>query len=95
MRYNTAPFYALAIGILSDRLAGGVGVKTAWPKSERPLHPSELRELQSLLNTAGYPMVKPDGMMGKKTRDAIRTYQKKNKLKPDGYATPALLNMMK
>ena len=95
LRYNTAPFYALAIGILSDRLAGGEGVKTAWPKSERPLHPSELRELQSLLNTAGYPTGKPDGMMGKKTRDAIRAYQKKNKLKADGYATPAMLNMMK
>ena len=95
LRYNTAPFYALAIGVLSDRLAGGEGVKTAWPKSERPLHPSELRELQSLLNMAGYPTGKPDGMMGKKTRDAIRAYQKKNNLKTDGYATPALLNMMK
>ena len=29
LRYNTAPFYALAIGVLSERLAGGEGVKTA------------------------------------------------------------------
>ena len=95
LRYNTAPFYALAIGILSDKLGGGEGVRTAWPKSERPLHPSELRELQSLLTNAGYPTGKPDGMMGRKTRDAIRAYQKKYELQPDGYATPALLNRLK
>ncbi|EJW22140.1 hypothetical protein IMCC14465_05340 [alpha proteobacterium IMCC14465] len=94
LRYNTAPFYALAIGILSDRLAGEEGVQTEWLKSERPLHPAELKELQKLLTAAGYPTGKPDGMMGKKTRDAIRSYQRRYKLQPDGYATPALLEML-
>ncbi|HCN31521.1 MAG TPA: hypothetical protein DIS83_00115 [Rhodobiaceae bacterium] len=54
-----------------------------------------MRELQSLLTNAGYPTGKPDGMMGRKTRDAIRAYQKKYELQPDGYATPALLNRLK
>lgn len=95
LKYNTAPFYALAIGVFSDRLAGGEGVRSDWPETQRPLHPAELKELQSLLSEAGYPAGKPDGMMGQKTRQAVRDYQRSQNMQPDGYATPGLLEMIR
>ena len=94
LRYNTAPAYALAAGVLSDKLAGGQGVMTAWPLSERPLHPGELKTLQAGLTEAGFPTGGADGVMGRQTRQAIRDFQLSKGLLPDGHATPGLLKLL-
>ena len=47
--YNAAESYGLAIAILSERLRGNPGIRTAWPTDDPPLSRAERRELQRLL----------------------------------------------
>ena len=95
LRYNTAPAYALAIGHLSDQLVGLSPPKFVWPLEDRPLHPSEIRDMQSLLAAAGYDIGRIDGVPGKMTLRALRQFQKMYHLVADGYATPQILQKMR
>ena len=52
--YNPAEYYALAIAILAQRLAGGPGIETPWPTDNPGLSRQERRELQDPLTRAGY-----------------------------------------
>ncbi|NDV02384.1 lytic murein transglycosylase [Pseudoroseicyclus tamaricis] len=90
-RYNNADIYALAVGHLSDRLAGAGGLRVQFPGAEEILSPPELRELQERLTARGYDTGGVDGMMGGDTEAAVRAYQTAEGLLADGRATPALL----
>jgi peptidoglycan hydrolase-like protein with peptidoglycan-binding domain len=48
-------------------------------------------ELQTLLNAQGVDTGTPDGIMGSRTRAAVREYQEKTGLPTDGYANIELL----
>ncbi|WP_294539271.1 lytic murein transglycosylase [uncultured Rhodoblastus sp.] len=90
--YNAAESYALAIGVLSDRLKGGPGIVTPWPTDDPGLTRAERREVQARLEQRGYDVGgKHDGVMGTKTREAIAAYEQKNGLKRDGRAGKKLL----
>lgn len=95
LRYNTAPAYALAAGVLSDYYKNLPDVTTPWPYAERPLHPGELKILQLKLTQAGFDTGGVDGVSGTGTRNAIRGFQKNQGLVPDGHATPTLLERLK
>ena len=90
MRYNNATSYALAIGLLSDHLAGRGGVVGLWPSEAVPLNRTQLVTLQEGLEAMGYLVGGADGILGARTRAAIRDYQRARGLDPDGYATPSL-----
>lgn len=94
-RYNNATAYALAIGHLADRLRGGGGFVQAWPVAERPLSASETRELQQLLADAGYYQGRIDGKIGPQARAAIRAFQARRGVAPDGYASATLLSALR
>jgi lytic murein transglycosylase len=90
--YNAAESYALAIGVLSDRLKGGPGIVTPWPTDDPGLTRVERREVQARLEQRGYDVGgKHDGVMGTKTREAIADYEKKIGLPRDGRAGKKLL----
>lgn len=91
MRYNPSEAYALAIGHLSDRLRGGEPFLQAWPRQERALTMSERMEMQQLLSRRGFDVGEPDGRFGPKTRAAIRDFQARAGLVPDGFASQAVL----
>jgi peptidoglycan lytic transglycosylase B len=95
MRYNPAEAYALAIGHLADRLAGGGPFAQKWPRFERVLSREERLELQELLARRGYDVGEPDGRLGAKTRAAIRAFQARNGKVPDGFATAVILNQLR
>ncbi|NMM45960.1 lytic murein transglycosylase [Rhodospirillaceae bacterium KN72] len=95
MTWNRALNYALAVGILSDRLEGKGGLLTKRPVDDKPLHRDEILELQRRLTDAGFDTGKPDGMVGPMTRAAVKGYQKSVGLPPDGYPTPALLSKLR
>ena len=95
MRYNNAISYALAVGHLSDRLKGRSWIQQAWPKSNRPLTNSQKMELQELLADKGYIVGDIDGRIGPKTQEALRDYQQKVGLIPDGYASEQLLRHLR
>ena len=86
LTYNTAASYALAIGLLSDRLRGRV-VRGLWPRDEQPLGRDQIIELQKDLAALGYDAGNADGLIGNRTRAAIRKYQKAHQLPADGFAT--------
>ncbi len=91
MKYNPAEAYALAIGHLADRLRGGGAFVQAWPRDERVLSLAERVEMQQLLATRGFDIGEPDGRFGPKTRAAIRDFQAKFGLIPDGFASNEVL----
>jgi lytic murein transglycosylase len=89
--YNPSESYALAVGHLSDRLAGGGPLATPWPTDDPGLSRAERRELQRLLIGRGYDVGEPDGAIGKKTRDAIADFETKNGLDRDGRPSAKVL----
>ncbi len=96
LAYNNAISYALAICQLSNRFSGGSGFHTSWPRDETPiLSRTDRVELQTLLAQRKYDVGEPDGVIGRRTREAIRGYQRGAGMKPDGFATLALLQSLR
>ena len=94
-RYNNATSYALAVALLAgqidDSIAFGAGAVMDWPRDDRPLTGDETKELQRGLTALGYPTQGVDGIVGPNTRGAIRGFQAKQGMIPDGYLSAALL----
>ena len=94
MVYNPSTFYALTVGHLADRYTGGAAIQR-MPRNETAMSVAEVRELQELLNAAGFDSGEPDGRVGRMTRAAIRDYQQSRGLPPDGYASSTLLEALR
>jgi lytic murein transglycosylase len=92
--YNAAESYALAISILSDRLRGAGPLVGTWPTNDRGLSRAERKEVQALLTQRGYDVGTPDGAVGAKTHEAIKSYEAKLGLpqtgRPGGVVLDAL-----
>jgi peptidoglycan hydrolase-like protein with peptidoglycan-binding domain len=95
MKYNPAEAYALAIGHLADRLRGGGPIAQEWPRDERVLSRAERLELQQRLAGRGLDIGEPNGRLGAKTRAAVRDFQAKNGLIPDGFASASILERLR
>jgi membrane-bound lytic murein transglycosylase B len=91
LKYNAAASYALAVCLLAERLRDGPGIKAPWPRDETPLSKADRIALQEALVKLGFDIGKVDGMIGARTRAAIRLYQQTHALPADGYATAELL----
>lgn len=94
-RYNNADAYALGVGHLADRIRGGGTFAGSWPRQDRPLKRSERKELQTILNKLGYNTGGIDGRLGSRSRAAIRHWQKRRGLVPDGFASAKLLEALR
>jgi membrane-bound lytic murein transglycosylase B len=88
-KYNNSTAYALAVGLLADRIAGGGPLSVAWPFGH-PLSLDDRVGAQKALIALGYSPGVPDGVIGVNTRVALRAWQKAKAIAPDGYLTPAL-----
>ena len=95
MKYNPAEAYALAIGHLADRLRGGDPIEQPWPRDERLLSHAEGFELQQLLARHGYDVGEPDGLIGPRTRTALRQFQASIGATPDGFASTHILGRLR
>jgi membrane-bound lytic murein transglycosylase B len=91
MRYNTSASYALAVGMLADRMVGGKPFVAKWPRDERSLSRAERNQFQEDLKALGYDAGNTDGLLGRKTRNALKDYQKAKGFAADGFPTAALL----
>ena len=89
-RYNMSDLYALFIGNLGDRIAGGGAFVTPWADIQQ-LSARSIENIQEKLQTLGYAVAKIDGKAGMNTRALIGAYQKANGLKVDCWPTEALL----
>lgn len=93
--YNAAESYALAIAHLSDRLRGEGPFVAQWPTDDAGLSRAERRELQTLLIGRGYDIGEVDGMIGSRTRDALKAVQAELGLEPDGRAGQKVLRVLR
>jgi lytic murein transglycosylase len=96
--YNASENYALAIAQLSSLVGGAgqnVGFVTPWPTDDPGLSRAQNRELQALLLTRGHDIGSADGMIGAKTREAIKAEQQRLGLKVDGRAGQKLLRALR
>lgn len=94
-RYNKSSSYALAVAQLSNLFGLRDKIQGAWPIQDIALSITQIKEIQSLLNVYGHNVGDVDGMIGTKTREAIRTWQLENDFSGDGYANLSLLNRLK
>lgn len=94
LRYNNATSYALTVCLLAQRIGGGPGVQTPWPRELRALVRGEVLTLQNALNRLGFDSGTPDGQVGPATRSALRRYQRSQGLVADGFPTVELLQRL-
>ena len=90
MVWNRSIFYALGIGQLADRLVGLPQFTTLGPKDGLGLSFEEGRQLQQRLSAMGFDTGGVDGVVGPKSRDAIRDFQRAVGLIPDGHPSREL-----
>lgn len=94
-RYNNANAYALAVGVLADRLAGFGGPVQSWPRPKGSLSMEDKFAVQTLLQKHGYYTGNIDGYLGKGTRGAIRKFQAQAGLEQDGVPTQDVLKALR
>jgi lytic murein transglycosylase len=78
--YNISDLYALFIGHVADRIAGGkAGFSAPWRPIDKMLR-SDIGKMQVALQKKGYDIGNADGLPGFKTRRSIGDWQSKNGL---------------
>ncbi|AQS41343.1 MAG: Lytic murein transglycosylase [Candidatus Tokpelaia hoelldobleri] len=93
-RYNNADRYALAVGLLADRIGGYNSPVRDWQRPFTALNHSERQELQQRLAALGLYSGKIDGKTGNETRRAIEAFQRRMKQPVDGYPGREVLNLL-
>jgi lytic murein transglycosylase len=93
-RYNQSDLYAVFVGHLADRVAGGGDFERPWQNISQ-LTPSDIEEVQRRLQAEGYPMEKVDGKVGSNTRAQIGAYQKAKGMRVDCWPSQALLKKLR
>ncbi len=94
MRWNASTSYALAVGLLADRLAGAPALHAQAPRVTR-YRRADGREIQQHLKSLGYPIERMDGVIGGGTRVAIRDFQRRSGQPVDGEPDEALLRALR
>jgi lytic murein transglycosylase len=89
--YNDSTAYALSVALLGDAVKGGRPLQTQWPTHDPQLSEAQVKRLQAKLKTLGYEAGEVDGKIGDQLRAAVRAFQERDGLAPDGYPTLALL----
>lgn len=89
LAWNRSLLYASTAAYFATRLAGAAAVEPGAP--EPGLNADQLRLLQQRLVGRGYDVGAIDGILGEKTRAAVRREQQRLGLPADAWPTPALL----
>jgi len=83
--WNRSEYYALAVGLLADRLIGAGRLLRPPSNSEAALSRSTVENMQRQLNHLGFDAGEIDGVMGSLTQSALRDFQASNGMIADGY----------
>lgn len=95
LKWNNSINYAIAVGHLADRITNNGPIRKKYEKKNIDLTTKDAIEIQNLLKKFSLYSEKCDGVLGRKSREAIRNFQQLYDLPTDGYATKALLKFMK
>ncbi|MEM6566578.1 MAG: lytic murein transglycosylase [Pseudomonadota bacterium] len=94
-RYNNSDSYAIGVGHLSDRIAGGGPLRAPFPPDQYGLTKDDRVALQKGLTAKGFDTQGDDGVIGPNTRSAIRAYQSSQSLAVTGTPSLDLLNSLR
>ena len=95
LTWNRSVNYALAVGYLADRIAGLPRLKNGRDADNRPIPREDAQAMQVALQQLGLDPGTPDGVLGSKTKAAIRGYQRQVGLPVDGYPSLSLLEHLR
>lgn len=95
MQWNKSENYALAVGLLADRIKNGKLSYTVPMARNYKLTSVDIKKIQQFINKQKIANIKIDGYLGSQTRGAIQILQKRFKLPADGYPNYALLEKIK
>jgi membrane-bound lytic murein transglycosylase B len=85
LSWNRSEYYALAVGLLADRLIGAGPLVRAPSTDEAALSRNAVENMQRQLNRLGFDVGEVDGVMGLMTQSALREFQASNGIIADGY----------
>jgi membrane-bound lytic murein transglycosylase B len=94
-RYNNADSYALAVAHLGDRIRGAGRFSKPWPPGEGGLTHADREEIQTRLNRLGFDLGDVDGILGEKSKQAVRTMQGRFGMPQTGEADRAFLERLR
>jgi membrane-bound lytic murein transglycosylase B len=95
MAWNRSINYALSVALLADRLRGMPGIRYGREADNRRMSRDEAIEMQFRLSRLGFDTGKADGVIGARSRMAVRLFQEASKLPADGYASLTLLERLR
>jgi membrane-bound lytic murein transglycosylase B len=93
LRWNRSQQFALAVGLLADRIDGAAPLYAPLPEQPR-LARDAIAALQRELNLRGFDSGEPDGVAGTATRRAVREWQRAHDLVADGHIDGELLRSL-
>ncbi|MCI5130068.1 MAG: hypothetical protein D3904_00765 [Candidatus Electrothrix sp. EH2] len=93
--WNKSMNYALTVGHLADRIAGAAPLVGLNPQHDNNVSRQDAVLIQQVLSSLGYYKDKIDGMIGMKSRAAIRQYQKAKGMPADGYPSDDLIRQLR
>ncbi|TXL72830.1 lytic murein transglycosylase [Vineibacter terrae] len=87
MIWNRSQLYAISVGELARQIAGGPGLMQPPPADDQPLARETVIDMQGRLQRLGLYGDEIDGLLGPRTRAAIRDFQIRARVVADGYPT--------
>ena len=93
MGWNRSEFYALSVGHLADRINGAGRLTVTTPDQPR-LSIVQVKALQEKLKELALMEGEVDGIIGPATRQAIRAFQQKQGMIPDGFPHSSLFKAL-
>ncbi|MEX3314505.1 lytic murein transglycosylase [Sulfitobacter sp. PS-8MA] len=94
-RYNNSDSYAIGVGHLADRIAGGGPLRGSFPPDANGLTKDDRMELQRRLTARGFDTDGADGVIGPNSRKAISAYQQSVGLPATGEPSLDLLRRLR
>ncbi|MBQ4825058.1 lytic murein transglycosylase [Leisingera sp. HS039] len=94
-RYNNSDSYAIGVGHLADRIAGGGPLRASFPPDRYGLTKDDRILLQKRLTAKGFDTGGADGVLGPKSRAAISGFQSSRGLPATGDPSQVLLSSLR
>jgi membrane-bound lytic murein transglycosylase B len=85
LRWNRSEYYALAVGLLADRLIGAGPLVRSPSSDETALSRNAVENMQRQLKDLGFDAGEIDGVLGSMTQSALREFQASTGMIADGY----------
>ncbi|UCB53714.1 MAG: lytic murein transglycosylase [Thiotrichales bacterium] len=85
LQWNRSEYYALAVGLLADRIIGAGPLVRPPSTEETALSRNTVVAMQRQLNHLGFDVGEVDGVMGSMTQSALRQFQASVGMIADGY----------